>query len=273
MPKRPRGATAAGKASKAKKRAVARYGAAAVQKYYARASTFAPETKYFDTAFAATVTAAGTDWSSTEVAMTSYVNSSGAIAAYTDSALIPSAQGTGYGQVVGNKYKLKALRIKGFVKCAVTTALLSPSETRLCRVLLVMDKQPNGAQAQGEDIMQDMGGGVNNINSYMRVSEGAGRRFTVLADKMLRLHPTGEMRSGALAADPIQASLSFQSPQFSFAYSPKKPLEVQIKSGNATPTIAGLVSANIFLLLFGVDAAGTAIAHVINGNARAYYCD
>ena len=273
MPKRARDSRSASKASKAKKRAIARYGSAAVRKYYARASTFAPETKYFDTAFAATVTAAGTDWSSTEVACTSYINSSGAVAAYTDSALIPSAQGTGYGQVVGNKYKLKALRVKGYVKCAVTTAQTSPNETRMCRVMLVMDKQPNGSQAQGEDIMQDMGAGANNINSYMRVSEGAGRRFTVLADKILRLHPTGEMRSGALAADPIVASMSFQSPQFHFTYTPKKPLEVQIKSGNATPTIAGLVTANIFMLAFGVDAAGTAIAHVVNGNARAYYCD
>jgi len=246
-------------------------------KWVARAArqyrAFAPETKYFDTAFAASVLAAGTSWADTEVPMTSYVNSSGAVAAYTDSALIPSAQGTGYGQVIGNKYKLKALRVKGFVKVAILSAQQTPAEARYTRIMLVMDTQPNGAQAQGEDIMQDMGGGVNNLSSYMRVSDGAGRRFVILGDKTMKMDSHAIIRTGTLAADPIVNGLAFQPVAFKFAYAPKTPLEVQVKSGNATPTVAGLVNTNIFLLSYTIDAAGNAITAAVNGNARVYYCD
>lgn len=271
MAKRGREGKGASKASKAKKRAVARYGASAVRKYHS--SSFAPETKYFDTAFSAAVTGAGTDWSSTEVPMTSYINSSGAVAAYTDSAMIPSAVGSGYGQVMGNKYKLKALRVKGTLAVAVTTNSATIPEARISRLLLVMDKQPNGAQAQGEDVLQDMGGAINNLDSFMRVSEGAGRRFAILGDRKFKHESMIAQRSQTLATDPITASSNYQLQSFKFAYAPKTPLEVQIKSGNAAPTIAGLVNTNIFLLALGITNAGSVIAVTVSGNARAYFCD
>jgi len=242
-----------------------------VRKY--STTSFAPETKYFDTAFAAAVTAAGTDWSSSEVAMTSYVNSSGAVAAYTDSALIPSAQGSGYGQVIANKYKLKALRVKGHITVPVASNQTAIAQSRMSRLLLVMDTQPNGAQAQGEDILQDMGGAVNNFSSFVRVSEGAGKRFVILADRKFKHTLLATPRMAALAADPINYGATYQECPFEFVYSPKKPKEIQIKSGNATPTIAGLVNCNIFMLAFGMTADGTMVATTVNGNGRAYYCD
>ena len=54
------------------------------------------ETKYFDTGINTSVTFGGTSWTGSEVPCDNYINSSGAAAAYTDSALIPSANGSGY---------------------------------------------------------------------------------------------------------------------------------------------------------------------------------
>ena len=59
-----------------------------------RVSALVPETKYFDTGISATVNWAGNTWASSEVPCDNYVNASGTAAAYTDSALIPSASGS-----------------------------------------------------------------------------------------------------------------------------------------------------------------------------------
>jgi len=175
--------------------------------------------------------------------------------------------------VVGTRYKLKGLRVKGFVKVAVSSTNASALEGRMVRLLLVKDSQPNGAQAQGEDIMQDFGSGVNNLESFVRVSEGAGMRYSILSDQFLALDAEYGARANTLATDPIQNTVSWQPKQFKFSWKPTKPVEVQVKSGNATPTVAGLVNCNIFMLAFGIDAAGSSIATVVNGASRAYFCD
>ena len=72
-----------------------------------------PETKYFDTSFNVPIVGASGNWTSTEVACDAYVDADGSTAAYTASALIPSAIGSGYGQVDGNRYKLKKIRARG----------------------------------------------------------------------------------------------------------------------------------------------------------------
>ena len=107
--------------------------------------TFGPETKYFDVAIDADVTTAGTTWADTEVPCDFYVNSSGAPAAYTDSALIPTAQGSGYGQVDGLKYRIKKIRVRGALSTANLTAQATVSSGTITRLLLVMDTAPNGA--------------------------------------------------------------------------------------------------------------------------------
>ena len=74
------------------------------------------ETKYFDTSFAQTISG-NADWSGTEVPCTNYIQSDGTtVGAYTDSALIPSSIGAGYGQVVGSKYRIKKIRVRGIIR-------------------------------------------------------------------------------------------------------------------------------------------------------------
>lgn len=109
--KRPAGSSKAGRSKRRRTngRAVSRR---------ATQSVFPAEVKYFDTTFSAAVQQTA-DWAASNVAMTSYLASDGTLTAYTDSAIIPSANGSGYGQVIGNKYILRALRVRGQCSFAV----------------------------------------------------------------------------------------------------------------------------------------------------------
>lgn len=239
------------------------------QRVTSRNSTFGPETKYFDVAIDADVTTAGTTWADTEVPCDFYVNSSGAPAAYTDCALIPTAQGSGYGQVDGLKYRIKKLRIRGALSTATLTAQAAVSSGTITRVMLVMDTAPNGNQAQGEDIMQDIGDYGSNAYSFQRVANTGGR-FRILKDKWLRNTPAVAGYNAAATT----VSESYNNSIFKFQYVPKVPIEVNIKAGNATPTVAGLSNINIFLLAYCYNQSAGGVQTVrIAAASRCYYFD
>ena len=225
-----------------------------------------PETKYFDTGINVAVTATATTWADTEVACDNYVNTSGSAAAYTDSCLIPTASGSGYGQVNGNRFKLKKLRVRGTGLCNIQQDQADASNAAQVRMLLVMDKQPNGSQAQGEDIIGDIGDSLENLHAFQKTWATSGR-FKVLKDEKFLLQPAVMGTDGANTN-----SLAYQAFQFDFTYKPKMPRLVNIKAGNATPTVAGTVDCNIFLLCFGlVQNVGAQIS--ISAASRCYYCD
>ena len=225
-----------------------------------------PETKYFDTGINVAVTATATTWADTEVACDNYINTSGAAAAYTDSCLLPTAVGSGYGQVNGNRYKLKKVRVRGTGFTNIQPDQADALNAAQVRMLLVMDTQPNGAQAQGEDVIQDIGDSLENIHAYIKTSSTSGR-FQVLKDKRFLLQPAIMGTDGANTN-----SITFNSFKFDFTYKPKMPRIVNIKAGNSTPTVAGTVDCNIFLLCFGlVQNIGGTIS--ISAASRAYYCD
>lgn len=203
------------------------------------------------------------------------MNSSGSPAAYTDCCLIPTAQGTGYGQVVGQRYKLKKIRVRGELTSTQATAGTTVGAPVNVRILLVMDTQPIGAggvgaQAQGEDIMQDFGEAQENAYSFQRVANASGR-YRILKDEICVLDV------GVAANDTTAGTISTQrnSKHFSFQYRPKVPLNIQIKNGNATPTIAGVQSHNIFLLAYAYSASptGSAQAVIVRAASRCYYID
>ncbi len=232
----------------------------------ATGATVFNETKYFDTGIQSVVTWTGTDWSASEVPCDNFVNSSGTAAAYTDSCLVPTAVGSGYGQVNGNRYKLKKIRVRGSLSLAVQADQADMLPPTFVRVMLIHDEQPNGAQAQGEDIMQDIGATGENLYSFKRVASTSGR-FRVLKDEFVTLQPA---TAGTDAAN--TNSLMWSGSQFSFQYQPNVPILVNIKSGNATPTVAGTINCNFFMLVGAVRSAA-AIGVIVSAATRCYYVD
>lgn len=229
------------------------------------ASVLPPETKYFDVAFSQTVASAA-DWTGTEVPCTEYITSDGTtLAAYTNSALIPSAVGAGYGQVIGTKYFLKALRARGQLISTPAADGADAVQATTVVVCLVHDTQPNGAQAQGEEVFTDMGAATQCSNSFQAMGAGAGGRFRILKRKLFVLQPAVMGTDGTNTNSQVNNTAAF-----SFEYQPKKAMLNCIKGNSATPTVASLSDNNVFLL-----------AHASQGNppctivgcARAYYQD
>lgn len=220
------------------------------------------ETKYFDTSFEQNPIATAADWTGTEVPCTNYVQSDGTtVGAYTDSALVPSAVGAGYGQVVGSKYQIKKIRCRGSITANVQSDQADVPGPAIVRVVLVQDTRPNGAQAQGEDIFTDLGGAAQCNFSYLAMGAGQGSRFRILADEFVTLQPAVAGTDGANTN-----STARQGATFSFQYKPKKPIEVFLKANSSTPTVASLSNENFFLL---AHANTGTIA--ISGAARCYY--
>lgn len=222
-----------------------------------------PETKYFDVAFAQTISTAA-DWTASEVPCTTYVNSDGTtVSGYTDSALLPTAIGAGYGQVNGNKYFIKHLRLRGEIVPSVSGDAADVQAMSVTRLILVHDTQPNGAQAQGEEVFTDMGTSAACNYSFQAMGAGNGGRFRILKDKYFRMQPAVAGTDGTNTNSVVKSGSTF-----SFSYRPKKPIQVILKANSAVPTVASLSNNNIFLLAH--NDAGTV---VLNGCSRVYFQD
>jgi len=224
------------------------------------------ETKYFDTSQSFSA-GSGADWTGTEVVCTNYIQSDGTtVGAYTDASLIPSAIGSGYGQIVGNRYLLKKLRCRGQIATAALQDQVDVRAPPTVRICLVMDTQPNGSQAQGEDVFPDMGSAIQNVFSYMAMGAGSSGRFRVLKDVIIAMTSTGTGTDGASTT-----SVNCNPVLYDFTYAPSKPLKIAVKANSATPTVASQSDTNIFLLAHG--SGNDAFAITVTGCARAYYCE
>lgn len=230
-----------------------------------RSSTFAPEIKHFDTSFAFTVPG-NADWTGTEVACTNYIQSDGTtVGAYTDSALIPSAVGTGYGNVQGSKYMLKSVNVRGEIVFGAVSDAADMYGMKSVRLVLVRDKMPGGSQAQGETIFPDMGTAPQCNYSYLSLASGVGGRFEILADKVFTHDNIVAGTDGASTN-----SLGFNGRSFKMSWSSKRGIPVNIKSSGATPATSQLSDCNIFLL---AHASGTTPTVTLNGASRASFYD
>jgi len=229
----------------------------------AQVMPYAEETKYFDTSQQQLV-ASASDWTGTEVSCTNYLQSDGVtVGAYTDSALIPSAIGAAYGQVVGSKYHLKKIRVRGLLQSPIAADSADVLAANHVRVCLVLDTRPDGLQAQGEAVFTDMGTAAQCNFSFLAMAAGSGGRFRILKDFMCILQPASSGTDGTNTNSVVRSSADF-----SFTWKPRKPLKVQLKASSATPTVASLSSANVFLL---AHCAVAASAPTLSACARAYY--
>jgi len=228
-----------------------------------RVIAFSPqgETKYFDVSLSGNC-GNSADWTASEIPATNYIQSDGTtIGAYTDAALIPSAVGAGYGQVVGSKYNLKKIRVRGEIIQPVVSDLADVLSAVGVRLVLVLDTRPNGAQAQGEEVFSDMGNANQCNYSFLAMGAGQGSRFRILADETIVLQPGPAGTDGANTL-----SITRNGKEFAMTWAPKQPLQVFLKANSSTPTVASPSNTNIFLL-----AHGTSAAAVISGVARCYY--
>jgi len=227
-----------------------------------RGSAFYDEIKNFDVSLFQSVSIAA-DWTGSEVPCTNYIQSDGTtVGAYTDSALIPSAVGAGYGQIDGSKYKLKKIQVRGDIKWGPAADQADAATPPVVRLVLVLDKMPQGAQAQGEDVFTDMGTIGQNNHSFLAMGAGRGGRFVLLKDITIGLKGPYGITDGASTG-----SLASEGYVFNFTKILGK--EVHIKASGSTPATAQLSDCNIFLL---AHASGT-VSPSVTAVSRVWYMD
>lgn len=233
---------------------------------YNRSVLAMPETKYFDCLFNNEMTGSGAAWTATEVPMDAYIDTSGTSAVYTDKCIIPTASGTGYGQIIGGKYKLLRVRVRGHIRIDTLSDEADSAEPTYVRLILVLDTQPNKAQAQGEVVMQDMGTAESNLHSFMNVFGNTGR-FQILKDKNYTVEVSSSFNDAAATS-----SIGFKGINFKLGWNPRTPQIVNFVSGGATPSVSKCIDHNVFMLCLGVRA-GVAGGVKIAGATRCYYTE
>ena len=99
----------------------------------------------------------------------------------TDS-LILLSQGTGESDRIGNKITVVSIAIRCLVEMNDST------ETTQGRVMVILDRQPNGALATPSEILQDPSGGDSYL-SYLNLANR--KRFRVIRSMRFRMSNTG----------------------------------------------------------------------------------
>lgn len=131
------------------------------------------EKKFFD--FSRTVIPMSTTWAG------------GELDPITLKALSVPGQGDGPSDRDGRVFSLVSLSIKGQVFATLVEGATNPQADMLIRLIIVIDKQTNGAQLAAEDVMLGISG-TNDVFSHRNLINE--KRFTILWDKLINLQIT-----------------------------------------------------------------------------------
>ncbi len=124
------------------------------------------------------------------------------------------AQGDGESNRDGRSYVIMGINIKGFISIAVSEAQTAPVGDQLARLVLVWDKQTNGAQLTATQVMD--GAQTDDINSFKNLQFT--KRFVILKDQtwMVRRVGLNEGAVNAFAAGnrslPFEWNINFRVP-------------------------------------------------------------
>lgn len=189
------------------------------------------EKKYFDATKASTaLVATAASWASTEVDPTA-------------NSLFTPTSGSGISNRIGRKVAVHKIKVHGTISFGVKTAQTQVSNYPDVRLILYMDKQTNGAQAQGEDVMASSGtaAAVNNQLTFQSLANFG--RFRVLKDKLLSI------RDGVATNNAAGTTISMECGTTPFKWNIvfKKPVVVHF---NATDggTIADIVDNSFHMI-------------------------
>lgn len=148
------------------------------------------------------------------------------------------SQGDGESQRDGRTYHIRSLHMKFFVSRASAESATNPPVDMIWRILVVLDKQTNGAQLTATDVMD--AGGTDDVLSFRNLQFT--RRFQVLADMKGVLKPQ-MVNEGAINL--FANGISYSHPR-SFNRTFKTPLKVT--TSGTTAVIAAIQDYSIHVI-------------------------
>lgn len=194
------------------------------------------ETKYYETGLAGTAitNVAGGDWTNTELDPVG------------KGTLFAPAPGSGYNQREGKKVFIKKLKIKGLIIRNTQTGLTedNPPQPLVVRLILYQDKQTNGVQSQGEDVISNQVAGP--ISGFQNIANFG--RFKVHKDK------TWKLGNANFAWDGTEYDVAGDIIPFKMNKTFKNPLKINYNTGGNS-NISDVVDHS-FHLIGGVRGSG-----------------
>lgn len=214
----------------------------------------ASESKYFDSFVDGAAIAEGTAWTGTELDPTA-------------NSLFTPNEGSDIDNRIGRKVSVYKIVIRGSIQSAALPDQADIVGSPACRIILYMDKQTNGTQAQGEEVMASPGAATTALCSSTFQNLANLGRFRVLRDKYYKL--------GLSTAAPDYAALPATSSQnhphipFKLTVKFNKPITVKFNATNGG-TIGDIVDNSFHLI---GTKSGTGFVTTINYQCRTYYKD
>lgn len=172
-----------------------------------------------------------------DIDQVSAFNTSWAVEENATAALSAVGQGDGESTRDGRLYNILSLHIRGFIIMAAAEASVTPLGDEICRLVVVWDKQTNGALLTATDVMNVSP--TDDVNSFRNLQHT--KRFHVLKDKkwLVRRQGLNEGAINAFAAGPRKIPFSWN---FTF----KEPIRVTM-SGTAAD-IANVTDNSLHLI-------------------------
>lgn len=174
-----------------------------------------PERKYYDSLLSAANVAGSTNWQGTE------------LVPLVKLTLCVPTQGSGISNRIGRKIAVHKIKVRGVLVPTVLSDQADMVNPPSVRLLLVQDKQTNGSQMQGEEIMQAPATATTALTNTSFQSLANFGRFRVLKDKQYTWAHNSSGTDGANTN-----SIASHIKPFKFTVNFRKPVIVHFNSQN-----------------------------------------
>ena len=161
------------------------------------------------------------------------------------------AQGEGENQRNGRKYRMRSIQVKGFVSMAALADETGAPENAIVRVLLVHDKQSNGATFVPQEVLKDtVGEDVLSLRHMEHVT-----RYDVLADKIIHLKWRTAVHDGIQSTDPVTAAYAGDSQHFEFY----KKLDIGVLTKGTSANVTDITDNSLHLMAISFADGSAAV--------------
>lgn len=163
--------------------------------------------------------------------------------------LVAIGQGNNQSQRIGNRVTLTEVHINGEILFNAVTAA-TPNSARYVRVLLVLDKQTNGAQLSGENVLKDPASATFNVMAWRDLEYV--KRFQVLADIYVRRHNMAINWNGSNTLT-SQEHIPFQI---------HKKLDLPINFSTTGSDVSAIVDNSLHMIAIGSNGVDASINYI-----------
>lgn len=209
------------------------------------------ESKYFDS-FRAIVVPESNDWTATECDPS------------TLNTLFVPQEGSDLDNRIGRQVHVYRMCIRGVIAAATLNDQADMINVPAVRLILFMDQQTNGIQAQGEELMAAPGAATAALTFSTFQNTANFGRFRVLRDKTMKLGIANAFTDGTSTG-----SIAIQHIPFKMNVRFRNPISVRFNGVNGGSV--GDIVDNSFHLL--AQKSGTQYDHTLHYQCRTYYKD